>query len=84
MVAVMGHWKARRPSLGDSSSRAFRRDMMLAARSSSTMVMMAEFSLGQAWLPRCGSPLLLPRPLTMGQEVKPRQLLRSSISTMRW
>ena len=46
-----GRTKARRPSIGFSSSILRRRSKMRGTRSSSHMVMMAEFMPGHAWLP---------------------------------
>ncbi len=79
------HWsmvqtKARRPSLGRSSSMALSLASTRGTWWSSTMEITAEAIDGQAWEPKWGSPVWEPRPCTCSQAVKPRQLERSSTS----
>ncbi len=72
-VCSMFQTNARRPRRGFSLSRWRRRASRGSTRSSSQMVITASFIAGQAWEPRCGSPVLVPHPPTVGNSVYPRQ-----------
>ena len=52
--------------------------------SSSTIVMIAEFIVGHAWLPRCGSPPSEPRPPMSSHTVYPFWPSSSSSATTSW
>ncbi len=83
MVLSIRHVKALRPSFGVSKSHSCNLFNTVSTRESSTIVIIAEASEGQAWEPKCGSPSLVPLPWTSLQEVKPLQLFRWSISIIR-
>ena len=71
---------ARSPSKGLDSSSSLRRRSTESARSSSTIEIVAEAIEGHACDPRCGSPVLDPRPCVSPKEVYPRQDMRVNIS----
>ena len=65
IVRSMFHTNARKPNCSVSKSIICKVSNNGSTLLSSTIVKIAEHILGQAWLPKCGSPVFEPRPCTL-------------------
>ena len=72
----MFHTNARKPNCSVCKSILCKVSSNGSTLLSSTTVRIAEHILGQAWLPKCGSPVFEPRPCTFS-----RYVARSYFST---
>ena len=67
IVRSMFHTNARKPNCSVSKSIICKVSNNGSTLLSSTIVKIAEHILGQAWLPKCGSPVFEPRPCTFSR-----------------